>query len=192
MWLWNFTKPIVTEIQGDAIGWGADLALISHTSIASSSARIGDTSIRMGLVTQNPIWSWRIGPRRARQYLMTGDMIEAEKACEIGAITKVVADEELADEALLAAGTIAYQGGIVGWDGNWLGRRGFFQATQGARGISQSWVTSGSYSALSAIQRRGFQAGEFDFEGRREAVGAGAAIEEMEVYYRPSKAQSRG
>ncbi len=187
MWLWNFTKPIVTKVQGDATGWGADLVLVSHTSIAARSARIGDPSILMGLVTQNPIWSWRVGPQRARQCLMLGEMFGSAAAQKMGLITRVVADGDLEEDALRAAQTIAYQGGIVGWDGVWLSRRGFGQAREAARGITSGWVSSGGYSALSAIQRRGFQDGEFDFEARREAVGGAAAMIEMNEFYRSPK-----
>lgn len=182
-WLWEYTKPIVVRLQGDAVGWGSDLALVAGTVVAGQSARIGDPSIRMGLVTQNPLWSWRLGPRRAREYLMLGTMLDAPAAQQLGLITMVVPDDALAAEALTAAQTIAHQGGIVGWDGRWLSKRGFGQATHEARGVNAAWVSSGAYSALAAIQRRGLQPGEFDFEARREEAGAAAAFAEMDAYY---------
>ncbi|MCC6381850.1 MAG: enoyl-CoA hydratase/isomerase family protein [Dehalococcoidia bacterium] len=183
MWLWEYTKPIVARLQGEVSGWGADLALVAGTVIAAESARIGDPSIRMGLVTQNPLWNWRLGPRRARECLMLGTMLDAPTAQRLGLVTKVVPASALEEDAFTAAQTIAHQGGIVGWDGRWLSKRGFGQATHEARGLNAAWISSGAYSALAAIQRRGLQPGEFDFEARREAAGAAAAMAEMDAYY---------
>jgi enoyl-CoA hydratase len=92
-------KPIICSLNGDAIGLGATVALFCDTIIASEDARIGDPHVRAGLVAGDGgaiIWPQLIGYPRAKEYLMTGDLIPAPKAADLGLINHVVPAGDLA------------------------------------------------------------------------------------------------
>jgi enoyl-CoA hydratase/carnithine racemase len=94
--------PIVVAMNGDAVGLGATLALFGDVIIAAEQARIGDTHVRMGLVAGDGgavIWPLLVGVHRAKEYLMTGDLIPAPEAERIGLINHVVPLEELLPKA---------------------------------------------------------------------------------------------
>lgn len=85
--------PVIAALNGDAVGGGATIALLCDQVVADAGARIGDPHIRAGAVAGDGgsvIWSMLCGPLRAKQYLMTGDLMSAEKAERIGLITEVV------------------------------------------------------------------------------------------------------
>jgi enoyl-CoA hydratase len=91
-------KPIVCRLNGDAVGMGCTLALACDFVIADDHARLADPHVRVGLVTGDggaTLWSYFVGHMRAKQYLLTGDFIEAKKAEEIGLITCAVPADEL-------------------------------------------------------------------------------------------------
>ncbi|ALJ16315.1 hypothetical protein ATM17_30290 (plasmid) [Sphingopyxis macrogoltabida] len=98
--------PIISAINGDAVGLGANIALLCDVSIAVRSARIGDPHVRMGVVAGDSacvIWPLLVGPNLAKQYLMTGDLMTAEKAERIGLINELVEDGEAYEAALKLA-----------------------------------------------------------------------------------------
>jgi enoyl-CoA hydratase len=93
-------KPIICSLNGDAVGVGATLALFCDIIIASDTARIGDPHVRAGLSAGDGgavIWPQLIGYPRAKEYLMTGDLIPAPKAAEMGLINHAVPPEELSE-----------------------------------------------------------------------------------------------
>ncbi|MFO0986315.1 MAG: enoyl-CoA hydratase-related protein [Alphaproteobacteria bacterium] len=110
--LLELEKPIVCRLNGAAAGLGATIALMCDVIIAAESARIGDPHVRMGFVAGDGgavIWPQLVGFARAKEFLMTGRMIEAREAERIGLVNHVVPDggldarvDALADE--LAAG----------------------------------------------------------------------------------------
>jgi enoyl-CoA hydratase len=91
-------KPIIAKINGDAIGLGATLALFCDISFAADSARIGDPHVRAGFVAGDGgavIWPQLIGYARAKEYLLTGTLIQAADAARMGLINYSVPAEEL-------------------------------------------------------------------------------------------------
>jgi enoyl-CoA hydratase len=91
-------KPIICRMNGDAIGLGATLALFSDIIIANEDARIGDPHVRVGLVAGDGgavIWPQLIGYARAKQYLLSGDLLTAREAQAIGLINFAVPMAEL-------------------------------------------------------------------------------------------------
>ncbi|MBI06554.1 MAG: enoyl-CoA hydratase [Rhodospirillaceae bacterium] len=91
-------KPIVCRLNGDAIGLGATMVLFSDIIIASETARIGDLHVNVGLVAGDGgaiIWPQLIGYPRAKEFLMTGKIIDGKAAAEIGLINYAVPREEL-------------------------------------------------------------------------------------------------
>ena len=95
--------PIIAAVNGDAVGLGATLALLCDIVFAQKSARIGEPHVRVGAVSGDGgviIWPLLCGPARAKQYLMTGDLLDATEAERIGLINAVVEDGTAYDEAV--------------------------------------------------------------------------------------------
>jgi enoyl-CoA hydratase len=87
------SKPIICELKGDAVGWGATLALYCDIIIADRTARIGDPHVNVGLSTgdgASVIWPQLAGYPRARQMLLTGELINAEQAAHYGLVNEAV------------------------------------------------------------------------------------------------------
>lgn len=90
--------PVIAKVRGPAVGLGATLALFCDCVFAAESARFADPHVRAGLVAGDGgavIWPALIGFARAKEYLMTGDMISAPDAERIGLINRCVANDEL-------------------------------------------------------------------------------------------------
>ena len=108
--LLSIEQPIIAAVNGVAVGLGATLALLCDVVFMAESARIGDTHVSIGLVPGDGgtvIWPLLIGPARAKEYLMTGDLIPAPEAERIGLVNHVVADDKVLDDALAFAGRLA-------------------------------------------------------------------------------------
>lgn len=107
-------KPIIAKLNGHATGLGATIALFCDVIFASEKARIGDPHVSVGFVAGDGgavIWPQLIGYARAKEFLMTGDLMTAAEAAKIGLINHAVAPEDLdrrVDEfvARLAAGAM--------------------------------------------------------------------------------------
>jgi len=106
----DLEKPLICAVNGHATGLGASLALLSDIIIASSAAKIGDPHVSVGLVAGDGgalIWPQLIGYAKAKRYLLTGELMTAEKAEQIGLITEVVPKEEVLPTALALAQQLA-------------------------------------------------------------------------------------
>lgn len=98
MTLLDLEKPIIAKINGHAIGLGATIALMCDVTFMSKKARIGDPHVAIGLVAGDGgpvIWPHLIGFARAKEFLMTGDLIEAEHAAGMGLVNHAVEADQL-------------------------------------------------------------------------------------------------
>ncbi len=103
-------QPIIAAVNGDAIGLGASLALFCDIIIASENAKFGDTHVKIGLVAGDGgavIWPLLCGLAKAKEYLMTGDLISAVEAERIGLISYVVPPDEVMPKAMELARRLA-------------------------------------------------------------------------------------
>lgn len=101
--LLDLEQPLIAAVNGAATGLGATLALFCDTIFMADSARIGDPHVRMGIVAGDGgavIWPWLLGPARAKEYLMTGDLLTAQEAERIGLVNHVVPAAECLPRAL--------------------------------------------------------------------------------------------
>jgi enoyl-CoA hydratase len=95
-------KPVIARIQGFALGGGMELAMACHLRVASEKAKFGQPEINLGLIpgfggTQRLL---RLAGRGAALELcLTGAVINAQRAYELGLLTRLVAPEAL-DEAV--------------------------------------------------------------------------------------------
>lgn len=107
--LLDLEKPILCRLNGAAAGLGATLALLCDVVIASEAAIIGDPHVKVGLVAGDGgavIWPQLIGFARAKELLMTGDLLTARQALDIGLVNHVVSAAELDAKVAEVAGKI--------------------------------------------------------------------------------------
>jgi enoyl-CoA hydratase len=94
----DIEKPVICRMNGHAIGLGATVALLCDVIFAADTAKIGDPHVGVGLVAGDGgavIWAQRIGITRAKEYLLTGELLTAAKAAEIGLINHCVPADDL-------------------------------------------------------------------------------------------------
>lgn len=95
-------KPIVCAINGDCIGLAATVALLCDITVASRTARIADPHVKVGLVAGDGgavIWPMLVGPNRAKEFLMRGNLIDVLEAERIGLVNYAVAPDEVLPKA---------------------------------------------------------------------------------------------
>jgi enoyl-CoA hydratase len=101
--LLELDKPIVCAINGDAIGLAATIALLCDVTVASETARIGDTHVsRVGLVAGDGgtvIWPLLVGINKAKEFLMRGTLIKGKEAERIGLVNHVAPPAEVLTKA---------------------------------------------------------------------------------------------
>ncbi len=102
--------PIIAAVNGTAAGLGATIALMCDVIYMADTARIGDTHARVGLTAGDGgqvIWPLLVGPHRAKEYLMAGELIPAAEADRIGLVNHVVPADELMQHARTYAAKLA-------------------------------------------------------------------------------------
>lgn len=108
--LLELEKPIICRLNGAAAGLGASIALMCDVIIAAEKVKIGDPHVAMGLVAGDGgaiIWPQLVGFARAKEMLMTGRMLTAEQAAEMGLINHVVPADQLDDRVYDLADELA-------------------------------------------------------------------------------------
>ncbi|GAA5169936.1 enoyl-CoA hydratase/isomerase family protein [Pseudonocardia eucalypti] len=110
----NCDTPIVSAINGPAVGAGLVVALLADVSIAGRRAKIVDGHTRLGVAAGDHAaicWPLLCGMAKAKYYLLTCEALSGEEAERIGLVSLCVDDDALADRALevaqrLAAGSV--------------------------------------------------------------------------------------
>jgi 2-(1,2-epoxy-1,2-dihydrophenyl)acetyl-CoA isomerase len=103
-------KPIVCGVNGVAAGAGANIALACDVVVAAKSASFIQAFSKIGLIPDSAGTFFLpriIGFQRASALMMLGDKVNAEEALQMGVLYKVFADEQLQEEALKTAETLA-------------------------------------------------------------------------------------
>jgi|SRR3984957_15389648 len=115
--LWPVTQrlatcrmPVIAAINGGATAGGLDLALACDLRIASTTAKMGETYIKLGLNPGNGgtyFLPRLIGSGMAAELALTGDIIDATRALEIGLVNRIVEPETLLSDSIALAARIA-------------------------------------------------------------------------------------
>ena len=108
--VWSLSKPTIAMVDGFALGGGTELALSCDIRIASERAKFGQPEINLGLIpggggTQR--LCRLIGYGKTMEIVLTGEMVDAAEALEIGLANKVVSSEELEESTMAIARSIA-------------------------------------------------------------------------------------
>ena len=108
--LLELRKPIVSAVQGYAMGLGATIALLCDVVVAGRSTVFADTHVKMGIGAGDGgqvIWPLLMGVNRAKWFLMTGERVSGELLFEMGLVNFLVEDNEIFDKALACADQLA-------------------------------------------------------------------------------------
>ncbi|MDO8785052.1 MAG: enoyl-CoA hydratase [Syntrophales bacterium] len=103
-------KPVIAAVSGFATAGGCELAIACDIRIASEGARFGELFIKIGLIPGMVgiyLLPRLIGPGRAKEFVFTGDIIDAVEAEKIGLVNRVVPNDRLLDEAKALAKRLA-------------------------------------------------------------------------------------
>ena len=112
----NFPKPVIAMINGFCLGGGCELALACDIRVAGEKARLGQPEINLGIIpggggTQR--LTRLIGEGKAMEIILTGDMIDAPTAFQLGLVNHVFAPDELEAKTMELANKIAEKAPIA-------------------------------------------------------------------------------
>jgi enoyl-CoA hydratase len=102
--------PVIAAVNGPAVGWGMELALMADIRVASQRAKFGELFVVRGLCCDAPglgRLAHLVGRERAAEMLFTGDVIDADEAKAVGLVGRTVPHNELMPTAMEIAGKIA-------------------------------------------------------------------------------------
>lgn len=104
-------KPIISAVNGFAMGLGANVALLCDVVVAGPQAVFADTHVNMGIGAGDGgqlIWPFLIGVNKAKYFLMTGDRVKGREAYELGLVSFYVEEQaQLMPKALEIAERLA-------------------------------------------------------------------------------------
>jgi enoyl-CoA hydratase len=106
----NLDKPVVSAINGVAVGAGLAVALMADISIMSETARLTDGHIRLGVGAGDHaaiIWPLLCGMAKAKYYLLTADFVDGKEAERIGLVSLCAPEAEVLPKAMEVATKLA-------------------------------------------------------------------------------------
>jgi enoyl-CoA hydratase len=95
MALWRCRKPTIAKVHGYAIGGGSDIALCCDLLVMAEDAKIGYPPTRVWGCPTTAMWTYRLGPARAKQVMFTGDPLDGRTAAAWGLANVAVPAPEL-------------------------------------------------------------------------------------------------
>jgi enoyl-CoA hydratase len=107
MTLWKSPKPTIAKVHGYAAAGGSDIALCCDLLVMAEDARIGYMPTRVWGCPTTAMWTYRLGPTRAKQLMFTGDTIDGKLAAEWGLANECVPTDQLEAATMRLAGRIA-------------------------------------------------------------------------------------
>jgi len=107
MSLWRSAKPTIAKVHGAAVAGGSDIALCCDLLVMADDARIGYMPTRVWGCPTTAMWTYRLGPLRAKQMMFTGDVIDGQTAADWGLANEAVPADQLDATVMALAGRIA-------------------------------------------------------------------------------------
>jgi enoyl-CoA hydratase len=107
MSLWRSPKPTIAQVHGAAVAGGSDIALCCDLLVMAEDARIGYMPTRVWGCPTTAMWSFRLGPARAKQLMFTGDVLSGRQAADWGLANLAVPAEQLDAETFKLADRIS-------------------------------------------------------------------------------------
>jgi methylglutaconyl-CoA hydratase len=118
----RMVKPVVVAPHGHALAGGCGIVAAADVAIAAEATAFGTSEIRVGLfpIIVYPTLAKAIGPRAARELALTGRRVDADEACRLGLVHRVVAADEHLGAARAAAADLARLGAHALRLGKWF------------------------------------------------------------------------
>ena len=106
--LYDFPKPVIAAVNGPAIAGGMALATIPDFTVAIPTAKFGYTEVRVGFVPAivASFLIRQVGELRTRELLLSGKILKAQEALELGLVTQIVEQDDLMPTAQALAQTL--------------------------------------------------------------------------------------
>lgn len=106
--LYDFPKPTIAAVNGAAIAGGMGLATVCDFTLAVPEAKFGYTEVRIGFIPAivASFLLRQVGEKRTRDLLLSGRILKAPEAMEMGLVTRIVAEQDLMAEAERLAQTL--------------------------------------------------------------------------------------
>jgi len=104
------STPVVSAIEGPAVGAGLAVALLADISVVGRTARLIDGHTKLGVAAGDHaavIWPLLCGMSKAKYHLLTCEPLDGEEAERIGLVSRCVDDDEVLDTAMAIAGRLA-------------------------------------------------------------------------------------
>jgi enoyl-CoA hydratase/carnithine racemase len=145
----SIDQPVIARVHGVATAAGCQLVASCDLAIAEAGARFATPGVRIGLFCSTPMvpLSRSVGPKRALEMLLTGDMIDASTALEWGLVNRVVEPDQLDDAVAALAARIAEASSMV----LALGKRTFYEqrelAQDAAYALASATMTANQATA---------------------------------------------
>ena len=95
--IWSFPKPLIAAVNGPALAGGCGIATLCDFTLAAPAAKFGYTEVKIGFLPAivSVFLTRQIGEKRARDLLLTGRIVEAVEAKDLGLVTELVPAERL-------------------------------------------------------------------------------------------------
>lgn len=107
MSIFRCRKPVIAKVHGFAVAGGSDIALCADMVVMAEDARIGYMPVRVWGCPTTAMWTYRLGPEKAKRMLFTGDKITGQEAEAMGLVLKAVPADKLDEEVEALAQRIA-------------------------------------------------------------------------------------
>jgi len=110
--IWSYSRPLIAAVNGHALAGGCGIATLCDFTLSAPEAKFGYTEVKIGFLPAivSVFLSRQIGEKRCRDLLLTGRLVEAPEAKELGLVNEIVPSEklmarahELADDLLAAS-----------------------------------------------------------------------------------------
>ena len=131
----NLPQPVIACVQGVASAAGCQIVASCDLAVASSAAKFATPGVDIGLFCSTPMvaLSRNVSRKHAMEMLLTGEMVDAEKAAQIGLINRAVAAGSERNEALILAKLVASKSSYV----LKIGKQAFYR--QAERGLAAAY-----------------------------------------------------
>jgi methylglutaconyl-CoA hydratase len=106
--IWSYSRPLIAAVNGHALAGGCGIATLCDFTLAVPEAKFGYTEVKIGFLPAivSVFLTRQIGEKRCRDLLLTGRLIEATEAKEMGLVNEIVPGDKLMDRARELADTI--------------------------------------------------------------------------------------
>lgn len=99
--IWSYSRPLIAAVNGHALAGGCGIATLCDFTLSVPEAKFGYTEVKIGFLPAivSVFLSRQIGEKRCRDLLLTGRLVEAAEAKELGLVNEIVSSDKLMDRA---------------------------------------------------------------------------------------------